>query len=364
MTVISPSGAKRRCRPLEEWPQWDRRQWQTALQAGDLLEEGGCRAERSRCSNRAMEKGYGRWLAWLGDRGLLDEEVPPGDRITADRVRAYAEHLEGENASATAIARLIELKVMASIMDSSRDWSWIYRMASAIRTRHKPARPKRHRVVPIVSLFELGIDLMAGAEDETTALRRFKSYRDGLLIAFLAARPLRLRNLTGLVLDHTLIRRGDSWWIQVPAAETKTKAAIEVPWPELLAPHLGTYLADHRAAIAALRGLRSNSLWLSMHGSPMNDNAIYIRIVARTREGLGQPIHPHLFRDCAATSVAIDDPAHVDIARCLLGHRTGSTTEPYYNQARSLEASRLTQKHLLALRNRELGALNLTDTIS
>jgi len=363
MTAISPSGAKRRCRPPEEWPEWDRRQWQTALQAGDLLEEGGCRAEHSRYSNRAMERGYGHWLAWLDVSGLLDEAAPPGDRITPDRVRAYAKHLENENASATVIARLIELEVMASIMDPDRDWSWIYRVASPIRARHKPARPKRHRLVPIARLFDLGLDLMAGAEYETTALRRFKAYRDGLMIALLAARPLRLRNLTGLVLDHTLVRRGDSCWIQIPAAETKTKVSIEMPWPELLMPHLWTYLSHHRAAVAALRGLHSDALWLSIYGFPLNDNAIYIRIVARTREGLGRPINPHLFRDCAATTVAIDDPAHVDIARCLLGHRTGSTTERYYNQARSIEAGRRMQQFLLARRKDILAAIRPTDRI-
>jgi integrase len=130
----------------------------------------------------------------------------------------------------------------------------------------------------------------------------------------------------------------------------------------MLVLHLQTYLTDHRSGIAALRGSRagttSDGLWLSMYGPPMTDNAIYDRIVARTREGLGQPINPHLFRDCAATSVAIDDPAHVGIASRLLGHRTGSTTERYYNQARGVEASRLMQDYLLALRYDNLGAGN------
>jgi integrase/recombinase XerD len=77
---------------------------------------------------------------------------------------------------------------------------------------------------------------------------------------------------------------------------------------------------------------------------------------SRTHEGLGQPINPHLFRDCAATSVEVDDPAHVGIASRLLGHRTRSTTERYYNQARSVEASRLMQKSFLARRNGVVGA--------
>jgi integrase len=356
---------ERRCRPINQWPQPDRQRWQAALQTGDLLEQGGCRAEHSRYSNRGMEKGYGRWLAWLDSRGLLDDRVAPADRITPDRVKAYGEDLERENASGTVIARLIELKVTAAVMDARRDWSWIYRAASAIRARHKPARPKRHRLVPIEELFGLGLDLMAGAETEATPLRGFKTYRDGLMIALLASRPLRLRNLTGLILGRTLIRRGEVWWIQIPAAETKTKTPIELPWPEMLAPQLEIYLVHHRSAIVALRGTgtASDALWLSMYGPPMNDNAIYIRIVARTREALGQAINPHLFRDAAATSIAIDDPAHIGIASRLLGHRSGSTTERYYNQARSVEASRLMQKSLLARRNGVLGAADLPDRI-
>jgi len=187
--------------------QLDRQYWQAALQPGDLFDEGGCRAGRSRYSNRAMEKGYGRWLAWLDAAGSLDVQVAPGDRITRAQVRAYTKHLGGENASGTVIARLIELKVVAAIMDPARDWSWIYRIASPIRARHKPARPKRHRLVHSERLLDLGLGLMAKAEGESTELRRFKTYRDGLLIATLAARQLRLGNLTGLTLSRGLITR-------------------------------------------------------------------------------------------------------------------------------------------------------------
>ena len=127
----------------------------------------------------------------------------------------------------------------------------------------------------------------------------------------------------------------------------------------MLAPHLQTYLADHRAGITALlgphMGVSSDGLWLSMYGQPMTDNGIYDCVVARTSEGLGQPINPHLFRDCAVTSVAIDDPANIGIASRLLGHRTRSTTERYYNQACGVEASRLMQEALLARRYDVLG---------
>ena len=86
--------------------------------------------------------GVGRGLSLSVQRSgalLLDAQVAPGDRITPDRVKAYVGHLEAENASGTVIARIIELKVTAAIMDAERDWSWIYRFASSMRARHKPA---------------------------------------------------------------------------------------------------------------------------------------------------------------------------------------------------------------------------------
>lgn len=82
----------------------------------------------------------------------------------------------------------------------------------------------------------------------------------------------------------------------------------------------------------------------------MTKRGIYERITRCTLKGLGKAINPHLFRDCAATTIALEDPHHVRIASRLLGHRTLSTTEKRYNQARSVEASRIMQNYLLSLR--------------
>ena len=228
-------------------------------------------------------------------------------------------------------------------MDPDRDWRWLNRIHSQIQVRHRPARPKRPRLVSSLELFELGTGLMARAEQEDTNCAAAITYRDGLIIALLAARPLRLRNLTGLDLDHTLLRRGPLWWIEFSESETKTNNVIELPWPEALIAALETYLARHRHVLANMRGgsLRpvGDALWVSSKGSPMTRNGIYWCITKRTRDAFGHSISPHLFRDCAATSIAIDDPRHVGIAAPLLGHRSASTTEKYYNQAGSIEAS-------------------------
>jgi integrase/recombinase XerD len=355
MTSMLHRYPDQQCKKLEDWPELDQRLWRASLIPGDLLEDGGARASYSDLSNLAVTAGYGRWLTWLDQQGLLDTRVKPDERITPCRVGDYVTALEAVNATQRLLNRLQELRAAALVMGPHRDWSWIDGIVSRIRARHRPARAKGPRLIATAELFNLGCALMAGTDRETTAKRKAIRYRDGLMIALLAARPLRLRNFLGLVLDDTLVHLGNQWLIQIPSEDTKTKEPIELPWPERLIAPLETYLTCHRVVLGQRRARWTRPadglLWLSANGSPMTRNRTYMRVTARTRDGLGRSINPHLFRDCAATSIAIDDPDHIGIASRLLGHRTVSTTERYYNHARSAEASRLMQQHILALRN-------------
>jgi integrase len=79
--------------------------------------------------------------------------------------------------------------------------------------------------------------------------------------------------------------------------------------------------------------------------------ALARRISDHTRQEFGRPISPHLFRDCAATSIAIDNPKHIGDASLVLGHADHKMTEKHYNHARSLEASRKHSATLTQLRS-------------
>ena len=72
----------------------------------------------------------------------------------------------------------------------------------------------------------------------------------------------------------------------------------------------------------------------------MTEMAIYLRVRQHTRDAFGVAINPHLFRHAAATTLAIADPENVRVAAPLLGHRTFTTTERHYQQAKSFEAHR------------------------
>ena len=164
MTKILHGDPDRRCKPIAEWPAIDRTLWQAALAPAGLLEDGGSRARHAEYSNRNAVYGYGRWLTWLERRGLLEAASSPADRITQARVAAYIADLEQHSATQTLLNRLQELAAVAVAMDPHRDWSWIYRIYSLIRSRHRPARSKRHRLAPIQELFDLGLALMTEAE--------------------------------------------------------------------------------------------------------------------------------------------------------------------------------------------------------
>jgi len=66
----------------------------------------------------------------------------------------------------------------------------------------------------------------------------------------------------------------------------------------------------------------------------------------RTRAAFGHPVSPHLFRHCAATTIAMLAPERIDVARNLLDHVSLSTTHDYYIRAGSLRASKAYAKVL------------------
>jgi hypothetical protein len=84
--------------------------------------------------------------------------------------------------------------------------------------------------------------------------------------------------------------------------------------------------------------------------------ALARRVIDHTRSEFGRPISPHLFRDCAATSIAVDNPKHVGDASLVPGHADHKMTEKHYNHARSLQASRRHADTLARLRTSLNGA--------
>ena len=337
---------ERACMPIEQWPADDQRLWREACAPCDIFsEQQGSRGNLATVTNIKVRKGYGRWLTFLRlkyPESLEKESLI--ERITKDRVYEYVTFLRSlGNGSQTLMGRLQELGDIAKAIEPNRDWSFISRFASKIRLNHQPVRDKSNLKMTY-DLVDLGFELMEEAHRHR-GVEAAILYRDGLILAFLAFAPIRRRNIADFKIGRNLITVGQKRLIFFDASETKTHTPIELIWPGELTDQLDVYLCKYRQLLEGRTGRwhkpANDFLWLSTHGSPMTQIAIYDRIRERTRVKFGKAINPHLFRDAAATTLAIEDHANVRIAAPLLGHRTFSTTEKHYQQAKTYEAHKL-----------------------
>jgi hypothetical protein len=130
----------------------------------------------------------------LALRGASADGDNPTDRITPETVREYIIELDRlGNKKGTILARLEELTEMAKVLGPDRRWSFIAKMVSRVRARRDPPSAKHARLVCSDELVSLGLRLMDSAAGARTPRRAAVLFRDGLIIALLALRPLRLR---------------------------------------------------------------------------------------------------------------------------------------------------------------------------
>jgi integrase/recombinase XerD len=353
---------------VAQWPSADRAAWERAQRPGDFLEEGGAAADWRAATTRAVVGAYGRWLAFLAEEDQFDAGLVPEARITPEAIRRYVDWLRAQCAPVTLAGYLAWLNMMAQAMAPSRDWRWLQAVQARLQRNAQPIRNKRPLLVPASALFELGLDLMGQAEAAAATLPTLpaaaRDFRDGLMIALLASRPLRQRNFLGIEIGQHLCRLGGGYVLMFAAKETKNARPLEVTVPALLVPALERYIDHYRPILLGLRGARDPRhpvrppgarLWISQCGMPFTAAAQQKALVRHTRPRFGHVVNAHLFRDCVATSVAHDDPNHVRSTAQLLGHAGFETTERYYITANTLTAARDLHTSIAALRQNARG---------
>lgn len=348
MTVIT-----RHAVPSEDWPPADQALWQVVIAEGDILDGCGPGANWAPTTKNNTRKAYGYWLHWLGVNSLLSMPVlHPLDRITPERIRAYIGDMEENAAPLTRFVYILDLLRFAQSATPDQGWDWLKRVKNRLWSRSIPYRDKNTKIRNSSDLFELGLNLMnesPGVKCRYNPFQEEIQYRDGLMIALLAARPVRLKNLTAINLGQHLIRIDNHYWLVFIMEEVKNQRHIEVPIPDVLTPYIDDYLAVQRPRL--LQGSGSDRLWISRFGTDLSCGSIHRQIKHHTKAAFGKAINPHLFRDCAATSIAIHDPEHVWITTNILGHNTLATSQKYYDQSRMLEAGRYYQQSIMALRD-------------
>ena len=349
----------RRCMRVSEWPAQDRALREKALAVGDIIDGGaGVLAAYRGVTVTFLDKGYGRWLQWLLERGDLDPLEPPARRITPDRAADFVKDLLRVNGTKTVIGRLAGIYYMARAQDPGHDLRFLRQHIARIRGRHVPVRNKHAKIVDIAAIYRLGLDLMRTAAGRAAMRHTMVQFRDGLLISMLAACPLRTRNALMLTIGESFVQESGRWWIRFPGSATKTGAAFEMCLPDELSPYIVEYLTVYRPMLLKRRGKlyrpAEHELWITDWGTPLV--TIYGIVTAHTRKAFGRPINPHLFRDCASTAIAIAIPKNVGIVMPVLGHRSLKTSEHAYNHARNFEAFGRWHEQLANLRKEKPGS--------
>ena len=283
-----------------------------------------------------VERGYASYLHWLEMSGRLMADEAPEQRATPERIDAYRAYLDGKVEPTTIRLRLFDLSRALSVIAPRMDARFLRHRINAYPERGDRLA-KRTRMQNWEVLLQLGLDLMEMAANKPSPTRRDAViYRDGLLIAVLACRLMRLRNLTSIEMERHLREIDARWSLLFAGNETKNHREWANSWPERLVSHLIRYLEVYRPLLLDGR-YDGHHLWISQRPGPLTDNGIYYAITTRTKAAFGRSVDPHLFRDCAATS--IHHAANVRLARHALGHARYETTQDYYNQALCIEAS-------------------------
>lgn len=336
--------------PFDRWPLADRQLWEQATSDSDPFSE----AAGARLATASRKQYLFAWRRFLGFVFLSEPTalgLLPAERLTRERVRAFADHLAKTNIPRSVAIQVDALYKAARIMLPGHDLSWL----KSIKARLHSAAPLQRAGGPAITslqILQVGLSLMdenAPKAQARMTLSRAIAYRDGLMIALLAFAPLRRKNLASLELGRHVIEEGNDRYIIIPASETKTRTPIEFAIPALLLPYLDVYLAVVRPRL--LKNLSCKALWISTRGLALPYGNIGDIVSRHTSRRLGMRLTPHDTRDAAATTWALADPSQVGIASDLLSHSDLRTTEKHYNRARGVVASRAYAKIIRAKRS-------------
>lgn len=327
---------------VTEWPPEDRLLFEKAFYAGDIFDDdAGAGAHLAEGTRRTICFGWRRWLGFLASEYPEDLFLPPVDRVTPERVRAYIEHLSTTMSITSVAMTVTQLYYAARLIAPNGDWSWLKALKRRLHARVRP-QDRFARLVPAHKTLDLGITLMKTADSLPISgrMERDIQFRDGLILAILSLWPIRRRSLTALALDRHVKRLGGDGQIELLLfpEDTKSRRMESWPVPDILLLYMTCYLDEVRPRLS--RRKNHQALWVGQHGHRLSEGGLYDVVCRRTAEAYDLEMSPHDFRRAAATFLAMETPEKVGLTSGVLQHTNPKTSQRYYNLSRSTSASR------------------------
>jgi integrase/recombinase XerD len=361
LSALRGGDAVRLSTPFEEWPTADRSGWQAAVRKRGPLDEQAAAASWRPTTTAGVRASYSCWLRRLLRRSPGSLVLEPRDRVTRAAVGDYIAELRLSVSDGGVATYLAQVAMAVKAISPGADFPWLRSVVARPR-RSGTSGKKSGRLVDSRKLMKLGISMMEEARARREGLPRHRatSYRNGLMIALLALRPLRLANFIGTEIGSHLAERGGKQWISFTAAETKNKRAIDFPFPTNLLRHLKHYLVHVRPFLCEQTSGRNSKkpfrpfgdrLWVSGTDSALQSKAFFTMAVRLTTQAFGRQVNPHLFRDCLVTTLSSEDADLASVIPYVLGHKAIRTSENHYNHALGRRETERFQRHVQALRS-------------
>ncbi|MDE2284081.1 MAG: tyrosine-type recombinase/integrase [Hyphomicrobiales bacterium] len=329
--------------PIESWPAADRERWQEVLRGGRrLFDESGAGAHLAPASRVCFQDAYARLMAFVSEQHQELFGRPACEWLNVQIIEQYVAWQPARTGPRTTANNVYWLGLMLRYMHPEHNWSWLFRISNRL-TAQARRLPRQRALVTSDALYSLGCRLMDsasttdddnGANSATPALQ----YRDGLIIALLAAVPIRRRTLAALRIGRHVVRTGETWALDIPAELVKTRRPLAFSVSPDLSQRVDVYVRRFRVRVTGAR--THDAFWPAESGKPMSYDRIYKIITRRTRAEFGFAVRPHDFRSAAGTFWSIQDPRNVRGVRDLLGHANFQTTEQFYIAAQSRNAGR------------------------
>ena len=275
----------RRSLPFDAWPEPDRTAWTEAIAEGDIFDGRGPAAHWAATTRSAVIAAYGRYLSFLAasEPSVLAEH--PVERLTEDRLICYLSHLAQSAGTMGRHMFFAKLRDAVRVMFPSKVPPHLSRLVARLESERRP-RSKAARIVTSARLSELGAKLMKEAIGLDGEIKSAVGYRDGLMIALLALRPVRLRTFSLMRLNRHLRQVGQEWRMVFDGPELKSGRPFEITVPEIVVPCFEYYVREVRPKFTGAD--RHDGVWASTKGGPLTANAIARVITERTRQAFGQ----------------------------------------------------------------------------
>lgn len=358
MDALHKPARKLLIRPAQ-WPPWLRDAWAAARSPSPSLFHPELTRDWSADTWRIAEEGLSKLVTVLREEPVVTE----GD-LVALVTEAHLVHLV-QTMQAVGLTLRTQQTYLTGISLASRalapaqDWQWIRSGIDQLRAMTPSPGLISAASVGTDTLVDLGKRRFWAAWENGAASVPALAVeaRDGLIVAFLALRPLRRRNLAALRLGEHVRIEQDRVRITIDSSEMKGRfRGYKSDWPNALRDEFRCYIDHIRPLLISCRPRNPNAppagdaLWVSEDGTALSADAIYRQVRTLTSEAFGEPINLHRFRHLAASTLAIHRPDQIHLAQDVLGHHDPRSKE-FYIQADQLSAirrSHRTEDHLLA----------------